>query len=132
MLQNIIEIFFPGGKKVDAAIGNLVIQSDQSKENGGEGSAPEPLQLFMASLATCAGVYALGFCRTRAIATEGLGITMISEWDENKKLYTKINIELKLPKGFPEKYRTAMIKAVDQCTVKRHLISPPEFRIKLL
>jgi len=132
MLQKIYEVSFPGGKRVDAITGNLRIQTDQSRENGGEESAPEPFQLFLASIATCAGIYALGFCQARALNTEGLGIKMSCEWDENRKLCTKINIELKLPKDFPEKYQTAIKKAVDQCTVKRHLATPPEFGLELL
>jgi len=132
MPQRIYEVSFPGGKRVDAITEAVLIRTDQSRENGGEESAPEPFQLFLASIATCAGIYALGFCQTRALNTESLGIKMRCEWDENKKLCTQINMELKLPKDFPEKYQTAIKKAVDQCTVKRHLATPPEFGLELL
>jgi ribosomal protein S12 methylthiotransferase accessory factor len=132
MPQRIYEVSFPGGKRVDAVTEAVLIRTDQSRENGGEESAPEPFQLFLASIATCAGIYALGFCQTRALNTESLGIKMRCEWDENKKLCTQINMELKLPKDFPEKYQTAIKKAVDQCTVKRHLATPPEFGLELL
>jgi ribosomal protein S12 methylthiotransferase accessory factor len=129
MFQKIYEVSFPGGKRVDAATGGLLIQTDQSRENGGEDSAPEPFQLFLASIATCAGIYALGFCQTRALDTEGLALRMRCDWDENKKLCTQITLELKLPPHFPEKYKTAILKSMDQCTVKRHLKSPPEFAL---
>ncbi|WP_091348654.1 OsmC family protein [Anaerobranca gottschalkii] len=39
---------------------------------GGEGSAPTPFDLFLSSIATCAGVYALGFCQSKGLSTEGL------------------------------------------------------------
>jgi ribosomal protein S12 methylthiotransferase accessory factor len=35
-----------------------------------------------------------------------------------------------LPPDFPEKYKAAVIKAADTCTVKKHLVSPPEITIK--
>ncbi len=53
-----IEVGFPGGKRVDAIIDDRLIQTDQRAENGGEGSAPEPFELFLASIATCAGIFA--------------------------------------------------------------------------
>ncbi|MEZ4999181.1 MAG: hypothetical protein R2744_03325 [Bacteroidales bacterium] len=50
-----LEIFFDGGLKVNARDGNFVIKTDQAKDSGGEGSAPEPFTLFLASIGTCAG-----------------------------------------------------------------------------
>ena len=44
-----MEISFPGGARVDAALGNFVIQTDQPPHGGGEGSAPPPFALFLAS-----------------------------------------------------------------------------------
>src|SRR5512140_2369253 len=67
-----IEISFPGGKRVDAQFGPHLIRTDQSAEAGGEGSAPEPYSLFLASLGTCAGIFVLSFCQKRGLATEGL------------------------------------------------------------
>ncbi len=40
-----------------------------------------------------------------------------------------IAITVDLPSGFPEKYRSALIKAVDRCTVKAHIQRPPQFEI---
>ena len=36
---------------------------------------------------------------------------------------------LRLPSGFPEKYREAIGRAVDQCAVKKHMIEPPAFEL---
>ena len=49
-----MEISFPGGARVDAAFGDFVVKTDQSPHNGGEGSAPPPFSLFLASIGTCA------------------------------------------------------------------------------
>ena len=61
-------ITFPGGKRVDAQVGPYLIQTDQPKDEGGDGTAPEPFMLFLASIGTCAGIYVLGFCQSRGIA----------------------------------------------------------------
>ena len=44
-------------------------------------------------------------------------------------LITKIDLDLKLPAGFPEKYKSAVVNAMNLCTVKKHLHQPPEFEI---
>jgi len=127
------EIFvsFPGGKRVDARIGEFTIATDQSVKSGGEASAPEPFQLFLASIATCAGIYALGFCQARKLDTTGLALTMACTWDPEAKRYAQIELKITLPAGFPEKYNDAIIRAVDLCMVKKHLLHPPEFGISV-
>jgi uncharacterized OsmC-like protein len=124
-----IDVSFPGGKRVDARIDGVLIPTDQTKERGGEETAPAPFQLFLASIATCAGVYALEFCRSRGISGEGMTLTVSYEWDEKKHAIETMHIEAKLPRGFPDQYKKAIVRAMDLCTVKRHIIHPPEFVI---
>lgn len=121
-----IRVTFPGGKRVDAEFGSQVIRTDQSVAGGGEGSAPEPFELFLASLATCAGIYVLGFCQSRGIPTEGLGLVQHHRFDEATHRLNRVEIELTLPKGFPERYRSSVIQAAVNCKVKKVLMSPPE------
>ena len=124
-----LEVYFSGRKRIDAKIGDFIVHTDQSIDNGGEGTAPEPFQLFLASIATCAGIYALEFCRARGISGEGMTLTMSYEWDEKKHAIDTMHIELKLPPGFPDQYKKAVVRAMDLCTVKKHIIHPPEFVI---
>lgn len=125
-------VSFPGNLKVNANIGDFTIGTDQPEKAGGDNSAPSPFTLFAASIATCAGYFALKFCKTREIDTEGLEITLRYGWDKVMKKFPKMTIELRLPAEFPDKYRGAILKAVDQCVVKKHILDPPEFDIQLL
>lgn len=122
-----IEVVFAGGKRVDAKVGEFVVRTDQSVARGGEGSAPEPLQLFLASIAACAGLYAQEFCRARRIGTEGMRLSLSATYDPEARRYARITIRLALPPGFPEGQREAIVRAVDACAVKKHIQSPPEF-----
>ncbi len=131
MLGDHIELTFPGGKRVDARLGDFVIRSDQAVSLGGEASAPAPFDLFLASIATCAGIFALGFCQARKLETQGLGLRMEWTWDEKKKLIAGIRINLTLPDGFPDHYRDGILRAVDLCAVKRHLHEAPDFSVHL-
>jgi putative redox protein len=122
-------ITFPGGKRVDAAFEGFTIRTDQSKENGGEGSAPEPFQLFLASLVTCAGIYVLGFCQKRDIPTDGISLVQRTEINSETKRYDNISIEIRLPSDFPDRYVDAVINSANLCAVKKHIITPPSFEI---
>ncbi|HSG40797.1 MAG TPA: OsmC family protein [Thermoanaerobaculia bacterium] len=124
-----MQITFPGGLAVNAAFKGFTVLTDQKVENGGGGTAPEPFDMFLASLGTCAGFYALRFCQQREIDTEGLGLTLATEKDPEGKRLALVRLEIELPAGFPEKYREAIIRAVDQCAVKRHIVEPPRFEV---
>jgi len=124
-----MEIRFPGNLRVDADYKGFTIRTDQPVTAGGDGSAPSPFDLFLASLGTCVGIFMLAFMKQRRIPTDGSGITMTSEADRERGMIGKVGFELHLPPEFPEKYEQAVVRAVEQCTVKRHLHQPPDFTV---
>jgi putative redox protein len=124
-----IKVTFPGGFRADAEYKGFLIKTDQPIYEGGDETAPEPFSLFLTSIATCAGVYVLAFCRERGIPTEKAGVLMKMEKNPKSKMIEKISIEVQLPPEFPEKYKNAVVKAVDICSVKAHIIKPPIFEI---
>jgi ribosomal protein S12 methylthiotransferase accessory factor len=130
-----IKITFPEGKQVNAEINSRIIPTDQPVGSGGAGSAPSPFDYFLASLGTCAGIYVLGFCQQRQITTSGLALTQRMEFSigaDGKQRLSKVAIEICLPAGFPEKYKNAIIKTAELCTVKKVIMDPPEFVISTI
>lgn len=125
-----MEIVFPGNKKVDAILDGQVVKTDQPIQAGGDGTAPAPFDLFLASIGTCAGIYVLGFCQARGIKTDGIKLIQRMNYNYQKRLFDKIEIEIVLPPDFPEKYKAAVVHAADNCAVKKHLIDPPEIVVK--
>ena len=123
------EITFEGGKKVDAQVGGFTIKTDQPISDGGQNGAPSPFELFLASIGTCAGFYVLSFCQARAIPTENIRLTQTITRNDTTHIVDRIDIDIMLPSDFPEKYRGAVIKAAESCTVKKHLVSPPVIQI---
>ena len=124
-----MEIVFPGNKKVNAVYKGFTIETDQSKNEGGDGSAPEPYDLFLTSIGTCAGVYVVYFCDERGIDTAGIKMTLKFDRNEKKHLIEAVRIHMILPPEFPKKYKSAVIRAAELCTVKRNIIDPPKFLI---
>jgi len=57
------------------------------------------------------------------------GLSMECDWDKDQKRYPKMSINLRLPEGFDEKYRKAVVRSMDLCSVKKHMMDPPEFEI---
>ena len=125
-----IVVSFPGGVRVDASFRGNTVQTDQP-EPIGHNSAMSPFDLFLASIATCMGFYALRFCQERALATDGLTLTLNPVRDPGTKRLTTIQVRMQAPAGFPEKYEKALHRAVDQCAVKKALFDPPEFDIEI-
>jgi len=123
-------ISFPGGACVDAECGGMVIKTDQPPSEGGNSSAPTPFMLFLASMGTCAGIYVLSFCQQRGLPTEDIRIRQSVEMDPVTHMVSQVNLDIDLPAGFPEKYKTALIKSAQLCAVKRHLENPPKFKIE--
>jgi putative redox protein len=124
-----MKVTFPGGKRVDAEYKGFVIKTDQPVHAGGNGTAPAPFDLFMASIATCAGLYVLGFCQNRDIPLDEASVVMRIHKSAEKKMIEKIDIELQLPPEFPKKYEKAVIRSVDMCAVKAHILDAPAFEI---
>jgi ribosomal protein S12 methylthiotransferase accessory factor len=130
-----IRVTFPGGMRVDADINGVVIRTDQPILFGGEGTAPGPFVHFLASIGTCAGIHVLTFCRQRDIPTEGLSLIQRMEYvrvgDESSRL-SRVHIDVVVPPDFPKKYYNALVKVVEQCSVRKIMLDPPEFEIRTI
>jgi len=122
-------IDFPGGAKVDAHFGGFTVQTDQPVTGGGDGSAPTPFLMFLSSIGTCAGIYVLGFCRQRGLATDGIRIIERVHNNRMTGMVDKIDLEIQVPPEFPQKYYDALVRSADQCAVKKHLENPPQFNV---
>jgi ribosomal protein S12 methylthiotransferase accessory factor len=122
-------IDFPGGAQVDAHFGPYTVNTDQPPTGGGEGSAPTPFAVFLSSIGTCAGIYVLGFCKQRGLSLDGIRIVQSAHTDPQTRMIGKIDLEIQVPEGFPEKYRDSLVRSAELCAVKKHLERPPEFEI---
>lgn len=122
-------VSFPGGMRVDAEYNGYTIKTDQPTKSGGEGSAPSPFDLFIASLGTCTGFYVLRFCQERDIPMDGIRISLHGERNPETKMIETIDINIELPPEFPARYVKPVAGAANQCTVKKHLARTPEIKI---
>lgn len=109
-----------------------VVATDQPIEAGGTNEAPSPFELFFVSLATCAGYYALRFCESRELSTAGLGVELEVEREGGHGPIAAVRIQVTLPEEFPERYREPLLRAVDQCAVKKFVLAPSPIEVTLV
>jgi ribosomal protein S12 methylthiotransferase accessory factor len=125
-------IDFPGGARVDAHFRGLSVKTDQPPAGGGADSAATPFETFLASIGTCAGIYIVGFCKQRGIATENIKIVQRHDVDPSSGMIRKVCLDIRLPSDFPEKYKSAVVRAAEQCKVKKQMAYPPTFEVSVI
>jgi putative redox protein len=126
-----IKIYFAGNKQIFADVNGFTVKTDQDRRAGGDSAYPEPFTIFLASLGTCAGIYAKSFCDQRGINTDGIYLTQDQEFDPIRKIIGRVKIQIHVNAVFPEKYDQAIISTVALCTVKRHLREDIEVDVKV-
>jgi ribosomal protein S12 methylthiotransferase accessory factor len=82
-----MQIKLVGGDRVDALYEGKTIQTDQ------EGPLPEPFELFLASIGTCAGYYVSKFCQKRQIPTDGIRLELRRMLYPESKMIERIEID---------------------------------------
>jgi len=126
-----MEIYFDGNKKVFANVNGFTIKTDQNPRSGGDGEHPEPFTMFLASLGTCAGIYAKVFCDQRGIPTDDIRLTQDQKYDPVMKMIDEIDLKIHVPSEFPEKYDNALIQTASLCAVKKHLREDIKVHVKI-
>ena len=52
-------------------------------------------------------------------------------FNDETDLLSSINIRVETNDQFPEKYKNTIYNLIDQCAVKKQLLSPPQINIEL-
>lgn len=128
-MESKFNITFDGNKRVSAHFRDFTLQTDQPLVGGGNNTAPTPFEIFLASIGTCAGFYVASFCQSRSIPTDNMSIVQTVFRNNTTHMVEKVTLDIIVPSDFPDKYKAAVIKAADTCTVKKHLLTPPEIQV---
>ena len=126
-----IVVTWDGGARFTAEIRGHKLVVDQPAKGGGEDSAPMPLELLPASLGTCIALYVQRFLETRSLDASGLEVSVGTLGAPNPNRIARFNVEVKIPGGVPEKYRDAVKRAAEGCTVHHTLMHSPEIAVSI-
>ena len=70
------------------------------------------------------------FWDKRGIDSSKIRIIRNHRNDKQTRKLVGIDLNIVLPDDFPDKYKDAVIKAADQCAVKKLLKDPPEIEVR--
>lgn len=128
----LVDVAFTGGESYEALVRGHRIVVDQPVADGGADSAPTPVELLAAALATCAAFYAGRYLSGRGYARDGLtvsaGFTMAAD---RPARVSEIRLVVTPPAGLPSQRRPALRAAATHCTVHNTLVSEPSLTVEL-
>lgn len=130
-MRPLVKVTWDGGVRFTADIRGHKVQVDQPRQGGGEDSAPSPLDLLPASLGTCVAFFVRQFLGARGIDPAGLEVDVGVAGAINPHRIGRFDVRVSLPGGVPERYRDAVKRAAETCTVHHTLTHQPEITVDL-
>jgi uncharacterized OsmC-like protein len=83
-----------------------------------DGSAPNPFEGALATIAGCAGVFAHKACVKAGVSPAGVQISLKPQATQGGTEIRRIAIIASFPDGFPQDLVPAVVAAIDECPVK--------------
>lgn len=83
-----------------------------------DGTAPNPFEAAIASIAGCAGVYAHKACAAAGVSSAGIGISLKPSVAGSPTDIRKIAVKLSFPEGFDAALIPQVLASVGECPVK--------------
>jgi uncharacterized OsmC-like protein len=123
-------IRYLSGTKFEVSSRGHKVICDQPASNGGADEGMTPPELLLASLATCAGFYALQYLKTRSLETQGLEVRVTAEKAAQPARLGKFRIEIR-GVHVEGRHREAILRAVESCLVHNTLLHAPQIELAL-
>lgn len=121
-----VDVRFTAGEAYEFAVRGHRMRVDQPADAGGADEAPTPTELFVASLATCVAFYAGRYLTRHGLDRNGLGVSVTYRMAADRPArVADIRLCLRLPEGFPEARKQALLAVASHCTVHNTLAAPP-------
>ena len=102
---------------------------DQPYENKGDSDGMTPPELLLASLATCAGYYAVEYLKTRDLPKEGVQVKITAEKAKNPARLGKFTIHVAAPELHDPEHIEGVRRSVEKCLIKNTLLVAPEIEL---
>lgn len=130
-MRPLVNVTWDGGVRFTADIRGHKVHVDQPRQGGGEDSAPGPLELVPAALGTCVAYFVEQFLTTRGVDPTGLEVAVGVAGAADPHRIGRFEVRVKTPAGMPERYRDAVVRAAETCTVHHTLSHTPEILVML-
>lgn len=116
------------GVKFNVAVRGHNVVCDQPVENRGDDAGISPPEFLLASLATCAGYYALEYLRTRSLPTGGLNVRVNAEKLKQPARLGNFRIEVETA-PLEARHEEGVLRAVKSCLIHNTLLHAPAIEV---
>ena len=130
-MRPLVQVTWDGGVRFTADVRGHKVQVDQPRQGGGEDTGPSPLELVPTGLGTCVAYFVHQFLTARGIDPTGLTVSVGVAGAANPHRIGRFDVRVSLPGGIPERYREAVVRAAETCTVHHTLTHKPEIVVGL-
>ena len=120
-----------GGLRLVADVRGHRVPTDQPIRASGADSAPMPLDLIGAALATCVGLAVVQFCAARELSSDGLQVELSQRTARDPYRVDRYDVSVRLPANFPERYREAIGRVARTCAAFNTLTHQPTIEINV-
>jgi putative redox protein len=109
------------GMRHDITSGKHRVITDQPVTDGGQDAGMSPVELFVGSLASCAGYFVGRYCERHQISTKGLSVE--AEWTmaEQPHRVGQITLTIHVPHRITAAQSERLLKVAQGCTVHQSL-----------
>jgi putative redox protein len=107
------------------------IVSDQPAEIGGFDEGMTPPELMLASLGSCAGLYAAQYLKKHKLAPEGTRVRVTADKAQNPARLANFRIEVDVPAELSKEQQEGVERSVHHCLIHNTLLNPPQITLEV-
>jgi uncharacterized OsmC-like protein len=128
MLQTTVRFLNNAGFEIEAR-GHKVV-CDQPVENGGDDRGLTPPELMLASLATCAGYYAVQYLKFKKLPMDGVAVRVEADKALQPPRLGTFRIAVSTP-GVDASHEEGLRRAVEKCLIHHTLLHAPAISVAI-
>lgn len=103
----------------DIHIGSHTLATDNSVEDGGEGSAPSPHDLYDAALGACKALTVLWYAKRMGMPVEGIEVRVDRDNSQERTGTYRLNAQLRLGGTLTAVQRQKLLAVASKCPVHK-------------
>ncbi|MFG3158979.1 OsmC family protein [Streptomyces sp. NPDC048232] len=128
----VVEVVPVVGDAYEIRVRGHALTVDQPLSDGGKDTAPTPVELFVAAVASCAAHYAGRFLDRHGVGRDGLSVrARFRMANDRPARVASLTLTVVAPELPPEKV-AALRAVVAHCTVSNSLTRPPETELRVI
>ena len=124
-----LTVNYLGDVQFEAEARGHKIVCDQPFDNGGADEGMTPPEFLLASLATCAGFYAVQYLKVRNLATEGVKVKVACDKVLGPARLDNFVVTIETPCVLSDKDVEGVRRAAEKCLVKNTMLIPPAMSV---